>query len=456
MGEPWVPPRRIAPVLPSHDALVAELGELIAIPSVSADPAHAADLTRAADWVAARIGAAGGEVEIAERAGRPLVLGEVPASRGDAPAVLAYAHLDVQPPDPLDLWKSDPWALTLRDGLLVGRGVADDKAHLFMLLKATELLAAADELPVTVRFMIDAEEEVGGHSVCDWAEADTGPAHAAVILDGGYATQTLPSFCTALRGICYFHVSVRTGERDLHSGMVGGAALNAVEVLMRSLAAVLPGPDGRLPEPLRAGIIPPTESEVAGWSALPTGTEELDGQGARPADANAAEEFHLRTTAEPSVSVNGVESGSPHLQKTVLPVEAVANVSIRLAPGQSTAEIAPVFERLLRDAAPAGAALDVELWSTGEPAYIDPESAVVQLGLDAFEHVLGTRPVLTRSGGSIPVVATLAERGVPAIVTGFSRPTAQMHSPNENFPASALGEGLATIVELLRRLGTLG
>ena len=161
MGEPWVPPRRIAPVLPSHDALVAELAELIAIPSVSADPAHAADLARAAEWVAGRIGAAGGEVEIAERAGRPLVLGEVPASRGDAPAVLAYAHLDVQPPDPLELWESDPWALTPRDGLLVGRGVADDKAHLFMLLKATELLAAAGELPVTVRFMIDAEEEVG-------------------------------------------------------------------------------------------------------------------------------------------------------------------------------------------------------------------------------------------------------------------------------------------------------
>ena len=154
--------------------------------------------------------------------------------------------------------------------------------------------------------------------------------------------------------------------------------------------------------------------------------------------------------------MNGIESGSPHLQKTVLPVEATANVSIRLAPGQSTAEIGPVFEKLLRDAAPAGTTLDVELWSTGEPAYVDPESEVVQLGLDAFEHVLGTRPVLTRSGGSIPVVATVAARGVPAIVTGFSRPTAQMHSPNENFPASALGEGLATIVELFRRLGSLG
>jgi len=455
-GNHGVPPRRIARVLPSHDALVAELSELIAIPSVSADPAHAEDLSRAADWVAGRIRGAGGEVEIAERAGRPLVLGEVAASRAAAPAVLAYAHLDVQPPDPLELWESDPWSLAERDGLLVGRGVADDKAHLFMLLKATELLAAADELPVTVRFMIDAEEEVGGHAVCDWVEADTGPADAAVILDGGYATATLPAFCTALRGICYFHVTARTGERDLHSGMLGGAALNAVEALTRALAAVLPGPDGLLPELLRAGIIPPTDGEVAGWSVLPTGADELSGQGARPADAKAAERFHLRTTAEPSVSVNGLESGSPHLQKTVLPVEAVANVSIRLAPGQSTGAIAPVFERLLRDAAPVGTTLDVELWSTGEPAYIDPGSSVVQLGLDAFEHVLGTRPILTRSGGSIPVVATLAARGVPAVVTGFSRPTAQMHSPNENFPAPALGEGLATIVELLRRFGTLG
>ncbi|HEX5583230.1 M20/M25/M40 family metallo-hydrolase [Gaiella sp.] len=442
-------------MLPPHDALVAELSELIAIPSVSADPAHAGDLARAADWVAARIRGAGGEVEILERTGRPLVLGEVPASRSDAPAVLAYAHLDVQPPDPLELWESDPWTLTERDGLLVGRGVADDKAHLFMLLKATELLAAAGELPVTVRFMIDAEEEVGGHAVCDWAAEDSGPASAAVILDGGYATATLPAFCTALRGICFFHVSARTGERDLHSGMAGGGALNASEALLRSLTAVLPGPGGRLPEPLRAGIIPPTDSEVASWSALPSGAEELEAQGARPADATAADEFFVRTTAEPSVSVNGIESGSPHLQKTVLPVEAHANVSIRLAPGQSAAEIAPVFERLLRGAAPPGTTLEVVLRSTGEPAYIDPESSAVQLGLDAFEHVLGTRPILTRSGGSIPVVATIAARGVPAIVTGFSRPTAQMHSPNENIPAGAISEGLGTIVELLRRFGAL-
>lgn len=443
-------------MIPPHEALVEELAELIAIPSVSADPAHADDVRRAAEWVAGRIRSAGGSVEIQERGGRPLVVGDVPASTGDrAPTVLVYAHLDVQPPDPLELWESDPWTLVERDGKLVARGVADDKAHLFMLLEATQLLAAAGELPVRVRFAIDAEEEVGGHSVVDWAREDTGPADVALILDGGYATETLPSFCTALRGLCYFHVTVRTGERDLHSGMYGGAALTATHALLQVLSAVLPGPDGRLPEPLRAGIVPPTDEEVEGWKALPDGATELAADGARPADERAAEEFRLRTTAEPSVTVNGFEGGSPRLQKTVLPVEAQANVSIRLAPGQRPAEIGPVFEQMLRDAAPAGATLDVELWSSGDPGYVDPAAPAVLHALDAFEQVLGTRPVLTRSGGSIPVVAALGERGLPVIVTGFTRPTSQLHSPNENIPASALRDGLETTVELLRRFAAL-
>jgi len=444
-------------MVPTHEELVAGLAELIAIPSVSADPVHADDVRRAADWVVEKIRAAGGTVEIQERGGRPLVIGEVRASSGDdAPTVIAYAHLDVQPPDPLELWESAPWTLTERNGSLVARGVADDKAHLFMLLEATLLLAAAGELPVNVRFAIDAEEEVGGHSVVDWVAEDDGAADVAIVLDGGYATETLPSFCTALRGLCYFHVTVRTGERDLHSGLYGGAALTATEALMRILAAVLPGPDGRLPDPLRAGIVPPTDEELAGWSALPTGAEELATEGARPSDGRAGDEFRLRTTAEPSVTVHGLEGGSPRLQKTVLPVEAAANVSIRLAPGQTTAAIAPVFERMLRDAAPEGATVDVELWSTGEPGYVDPEARAVVLAQDAFEHVLGTRPVLVRSGGSIPVVAALVARGVPAIVTGFSRPSAGMHSPNERIPASALREGLETIVETFRSLGRLG
>ena len=443
-------------MIPPHDVLVGELAELVAIPSVSADPSHADDVRAAADWVVQRIQGAGGTAEIEERNGRPLVVGEVRSSDGDdAPTLLVYAHLDVQPPDPLDLWDSDPWTLVERDGKLVARGVADDKGHLYMLLKATSLLAAARELPVHVRFAIDAEEEVGGHSVVEWVEEDAGAADVALVLDGGYATEELPAFCTALRGICYFHLTVRTGERDLHSGMTGGAALPATHALLEVLSAVLPGDDGRLPDALRAGIVEPTPEEVESWKSLPDGATELRGLGARPVDGRAADEFHVRTTAEPSVTVNGFESGSPHLQKTVLPVEAQANVSIRLAPGQSTAEIAPVFERLLREAAPDGATIEVELWSSGEPGYVDPRSPALLLGLDAFEHVLGERPLLVRSGGSIPVVAALAARGVPAIVTGFTRPGSQLHSPNENIPATALDQGLATTVELLRRLGTL-
>jgi acetylornithine deacetylase/succinyl-diaminopimelate desuccinylase-like protein len=444
-------------VIPPHEALVEELADLIAIPSVSADAAHAPDVRRAAEWVAARIDAAGGSARIEERHGRPLVIGEVRASTSDgAPSVLVYAHLDVQPPDPLELWDSDPWTLVQRDGKLVARGVADDKAHLFMLLKATELLATAGELPVNVRFAIDAEEEIGGHSIVDWVEGDTGRADVALVLDGAYETKTQPGFCTALRGLCYFHVTVRTGERDLHSGMYGGAALPATHALLETLSAVLPGPDGLLAEPLRQGIVPPTDEEASAWSVLPSGHEELEREGARPSDARAADEFRRRVTAEPSVTVNGFEGGSPRLQKTVLPVEAQANVSIRLAPGQSTAAIAPVFEQMLRDAAPEGATIDVELWSTGEPGYVDPASPAVRLAQDAFEHVLGTRPLLTRSGGSIPVVAALGARGIPTIVTGFGRPGANLHSPNENIPASALREGLETTVEVLRRFAALG
>jgi acetylornithine deacetylase/succinyl-diaminopimelate desuccinylase-like protein len=290
----------------------------------------------------------------------------------------------------------------------------------------------------------------------DWVEEDTGPADVALVLDGGYATETLPSICTALRGICYLHLTVRTGERDLHSGMFGGAALVATHALMEILHAVLPGPNGLLPEPLRAGIVPATADEIAGWELLPSGSDELASQGARPVDAAAAEEFYVRTTAEPSITVNGIEGGSPRLQKTVLPVEAQANLSIRLAPGQTPAAIAPVLERLLHEATPEGASLEVEVWSTGEPGFVDPAAPAVRIAQDAFEHVLGTRPVLTRSGGSIPIVAALGARGVPTIVTGFTRPTSQLHSPNERIPTGALRDGLATTVELLRRLATIG
>ena len=442
----------------SHESLVAGLSELIAIPSVSADPAHGTDVQRAAEWVVARISQAGGEAEVVDWHGSPLALGEVRASQApeSAPTILCYAHFDVQPPDPLELWDSPPFELTERDGWLHARGVADDKAHLFMLLEACESLASAGELPVNVRFACDGEEETGGESIVQWLEQDARGADAAIVLDGGMLRRDVPAVEIGLRGVCYFHVTVRTGERDLHSGMYGGAALNALHALNRALAGVLAGPNGLLPEPLRVGITPPTEAELASWAQLPNAAEEIDGQGARPMDPRAVEDFYVRTWAEPAVDVNGVEGGSARLQKTVIPVEACANVSMRLAPGQQTAVVVPEFQRLVREAAPAGADVEVELWTKCEPCLVASDSPAIRITQDVFEESIGARPLLIRTGGSIPIVATLTARGIPAIVTGFSLSESNVHSPNERIPATYLDLGVQTVRELFRRLAQLG
>jgi len=437
-------------------AWLDDLTEFVRIPSVSADPAHDGDVRKAGEWVCDFVRRAGGEAELRDWHGHPLALGEFRASSGDgdAPTVICYGHFDVQPPAPLELWESDPFEATLRDERLYGRGIADDKGQLFMLLKAAEELSARGELPVNLRICCDGEEESGGHSIVEFLEADERGGDACVIFDAGMLKRGVPLFNLSTRGLVYFHLRVNTGRRDLHSGIFGGAALNALNALDQILAAVLPK-DGRAPEPLRAGIAPPTPAELAGWAELTPGAEELAGQGARPADPAAAAEFYLRTFAEPSVDVNGIEGGSPHLQKTVLPVEAHANVSIRLAPGQDPDRISGEFERLLREAAPEGAELAVESLASSPPGLVDPDSPVVQLGLDAFERAVGTRPLLVRSGGTLPIVPALADKGIPTILTGFALPDSNIHSPNENLLAEYLPLGVRAASELYKAFSQL-
>jgi acetylornithine deacetylase/succinyl-diaminopimelate desuccinylase-like protein len=388
--------------------------------------------------------------------GQPLAVGEVRASSGadGAPTVLCYGHFDVQPPDPLDLWESAPFEPEIRDGHLYGRGSVDDKGQLYMLLAATRELARAGELPVNVRFACDGEEETGGHSIVDYIEADDRGADAAVIFDGGMIRRDVPAFNVATRGLVYFHLTLRSGERDLHSGLFGGAALNAAHALVRTLEPLL-ARDGRLVEPLREGLVPPTDEELEGWRELPPGVDELAEAGAHPSDPRAADDFYLRTFAEPSLEINGVESGSPELQKTVLPVVARANVSIRLAPGQDPEAIAPTFDRLVRETAPEGAELTVERWSSSPPGLVPPDAPAIKLCQDAFERVVGRRPALIRSGGTIPIVPALAGKGIPAIVTGFSLPDAHIHSPNERLVADYVPLGIATAREVFRELAAI-
>jgi acetylornithine deacetylase/succinyl-diaminopimelate desuccinylase-like protein len=433
-----------------------ELSEFLRIESVSADSERKDEVRRAAEWVRDFVRRAGGEAEFVETETFPLVVGELRASGGgEAPTVLVYGHFDVQPPAPLEAWESPPFEPTIRDGWLYGRGTADDKGQLYALLKASEQLAAAGELPVNVRIVCDGEEETGGHQVVDFIARDERGAGAAIIFDSAMPRRGAPVFHIATRGLVYFHVTVRTGERDLHSGLFGGAALNAAQALMQTLRAVLPGENGLLADELRAGVAPPTEEELAAWKQLTPGSEVLAESGARPADARAAEDFYVRTWAEPAVDVNGIVVGEPHLQKTVLPVRAEANVSIRLAPSQDPEAIAPVFEHLVRNAAPGDADVEVARWSSSPPGLIPPDAPAIQLGLDAFERALGARPLLVRVGGTLPIVPALADKGIPTVMTGFDLPEGNIHSPNERLLVEHIPLAVDAATELFRAFGDL-
>ncbi|MEN3341212.1 MAG: hypothetical protein V7644_616 [Actinomycetota bacterium] len=434
----------------------AELQEFVAIPSVSADAAHREDVKRAGEWVCEFIRRIGGTAELTPFGEKELALGEIPASTDpqNAPTILCYGHFDVQPPAPLDLWETDPFELTIRDEWAYARGVTDDKGQVYILLKAAQRLAEAKALPVNLRFACDGEEEIGGHTIVDYLAVDDRGANAAIIFDGGMLRVDVPVIDLATRGLIAFDVQVRTGERDLHSGMYGGAALNAIHVLMRCFQAVLAGPDGRLPEPLRAGVAAPTAAELEAWAALPPGGDELRNQGARTLDAKAEEEFYVRTWAEPSADVNGILGGKPGLRNTTLSVQASGEFTIRLAPGQDVPTIGAAAERLLREAAPEGAEVDVK-WAGAPPGLVKPDAPAVQLALQAFEQVLGVRPLLVRSGGTLPIMPALADKGIPTILTGFGLPESNVHSPNERFLVRYFEQGIDTAAALYTALAEL-
>ena len=436
-------------------AVLAELSEFLAIPSISADPARAGDVRAAGSWICSYIRRAGGAAELIDWHGQPLAIGEIPASVAavEAPTVLVYGHFDVQAPEPLDAWESPPFEATVRDGWLYGRGTADDKGQLYLLLRAGAELAAERALPVNVRVCCDGEEETGGHSIVDFLRLDTRPVDACVIFDTAMPARGLPAFVVATRGLAFFRLRARTGERDLHSGVYGGAALNALHALIQSLGAILPH-NGRLPEALRAGVAAPTAAELADWTALPAGDDALGEAGTVAADDAAGAELYLRTWAEPSLDLHGIAGGAT-AQKTIVPAAAEAAFSIRIVPDQQVRVVAEAVERLLRAEAPTGARLELELVAATPPAVVRADSRAIQFGLDAFQRALGVRPRLVRSGGSLPVVSALQQRGVPAIVTGFDVPNGNIHAPNERLLLEHVPLGIAAARELFVALRAL-
>ncbi|HEX7144303.1 MAG TPA: M20/M25/M40 family metallo-hydrolase [Gaiellaceae bacterium] len=436
---------------------VDELREFIAIPSVSADPAHQADVRRAAEWVRDFVKRSGGEAELVPYGERDLVIGDIPANAngGNAPTVMIYGHFDVQPPAPLDLWETPPFELAERDGWYYARGIADDKGQLFTLLKAAQLLREQNALPVNIRVVTDGEEEIGGHSVVDFLEADERGADVCIIFDGGMTRPEQPEFGLATRGLVAFHLKVRTGERDMHSGYYGGAALNAIHVLMQGLSAVT-ARDGLLPDPLRVGRTPLSQAEVDSLESLPKGWEMLDDAGATPLDAKAAEDFYDRTWAEPSLDVNGIRGGKPEFLNTTLIVEAEARFTIRLAPGQDPETIAATVEKLIRAAMPATAEVELIRENSAAPGVFSADSPAIQLGMEAFKRATGVRPLLVRVGGTLPIYPALAAKGIPTIGTGFALRESNVHSPNERLRVQDIDRAVAAASELYRGLAALG
>ena len=297
---------------------------------------------------------------------------------------------------------------------------------------------------MNVRIACDGEEEIVGTSIVEFLETDERGADACLIFDGPMPEVDRPAFMLGTRGLLYYHLRARSGERDLHSGLYGGVALNAIHGLMRALHAV-----ASLPDELRAGTLPPTDEELEAWKQLKPGTAMLTEEGAQPIDERAADDFYLRIFAEPSIDVNGVRGGETDFQKTVLPVEAVANVSMRLAPGQAALEIGERFERLVREAAPRFLDLEIERRSITPPGFLPPDHPAVRLAQDAFERVLRKRPLLLRSGGTLPIVPALADKGIPTVWTGFDVPSGNVHSPNERLLVRYLPLGVAAAREVL-------
>ncbi|MFM7246923.1 MAG: M20/M25/M40 family metallo-hydrolase [Actinomycetota bacterium] len=439
------------------DELIEELCEYLRIPSISSGDGEPADIARAADWVADRIRATGGTADVLPTAANPLVVGAIPASREPAPRVLLYGHYDVQTVAPLDAWTTPPFEPTIRDGAVYARGASDDKGNFHALLAGAADLAADGALPVHLTVVLDGEEEIGGHSVIDWIDAQPAGAYdAAVVFDAGFVEPGRPAIEIGVRGVITGTVTVRTGERDAHSGLYGGAALNAAHVLSRLIADLEPGPDGRLHESLMAGVEPPAAAEAETWATLPDAAGELAIAGIAPKGPEALADYYLRTTALPTFDVNAITCRDAGANRTIVPCEATAAISFRLVGGQDPDAFWTAVQALLRERAPVGSELSFALRGRSAGAAFDPDLPAVRLARSAVEEATGMPCAVTRSGGAIPLVTALAGKGVPTVLTGCALPNDRIHAPDEHLRIDQYALGVAMARGILTAFGRLG
>jgi len=439
--------------------LLRELSEFLSIPSISALPDHAADCRRAAEWLMKDLSRLGcPKVELLEGRGHPVVWAESPEVPG-APTLLIYGHYDVQPVDPVSEWRSPPFEPTVRNGQLFARGAADDKGQVFCLLRAYEAVRdAAGRPPVNVHFLFEGEEECGGHVLDDLiqAEPERTRADAALVCDMSYYAPGIPAVYTALRGMCYAEITVRTLQRDLHSGTYGGVAPNALETLVRLLAS-LKDESGRIQIPkLYKSVIRPTKAELRDWKRLPFKKKDYLRDEITGKALTGLKQYSVfeRTWALPTFEIHGIRGGFVgEGAKTVIPAAATAKVSLRLVPGLPFAQVAKWLERAAKANAPKHADVDVKILHGGDPVQVDvgdPAFAVLDA---AFREVVGKPAVRVRAGGSIPIVPRLGTMGAPVLLTGIGLPDDGLHSPNEKLHLSQLWEGIEVFGRFMEMFG---
>jgi acetylornithine deacetylase/succinyl-diaminopimelate desuccinylase-like protein len=432
----------------NRDRYLDELKALLAIPSISALPQHAADVKRCAEWCAdemRRIGLQ--QVRLIDTPGNPVVYGDWLGAAG-APTILFYGHYDVQPVDPVELWQSPPFEATVRDGEIYARGAADDKGQVFMHLKATEAhLKRGGRLPVNIKFILEGEEEVGSVNLDDFVRghrAELG-ADVVVISDSPMFARGIPSICYGLRGLVYCQIDLRGSSTDLHSGSFGGAVANPAMVLAQLLAQ-MKDRGGRVKIPgFYDDVVPLTEEERRAWAGLPFNEKAYKKDFGIPKLYGESEYTTLeRTWARPTFEVNGLLSGfTGEGAKTVLPAVAMAKVSMRLVPNQEPDKIASLFETHLRHVAPKTVDLKITRMHGGKPWMTSYDNPYVQAAGRAIEKGFGQKPVFTREGGSIPVVSTFQEElGLPSVLFGVGLPDENAHAPNEKLDVGNFHNGI--------------
>ena len=434
---------------------------LLRIPSISALSENAADCRATAEWIAADLRASGIEhVELAETGGHPVVYGDWLHAEG-APTVIVYCHYDVQPVDPLDLWKSPPFEPVVDGNRMLARGAADDKGQLHMHLRATEaLLATRGRLPINLKFVFEGEEESGSVNLDHWLEAerDRLAADLAVISDTGFFDGNLPSITIALRGLMYAQIDVTGTAVDLHSGSYGGAVQNPANALAQIIAA-LKGPDGRIRIPgFYDDVVGLTEAERAAVAALPFDEDAYRTHLGLPALVGEVGFSTLeRRGARPTLDVNGIWGGfQGEGAKTIIPAHAHAKVSCRLVSNQDSQRILEQFRAYVEEISPPGVVVTITDLGGGEPSLTPIDHPATQAAARALTATFGREPVYIREGGSIPVCATF-ERvlGLPVVLLGFDPPDQQAHAPNEWMDLTNYELGIRAVVRMWDELAGL-